>query len=68
MLQTQYVRIQDYISVKDKGAVFLPHTAGRYAKQRFKKASCPIVERLLNAMVSWQLAWNCIVHARRFFL
>ena len=29
---------QDYICVKEKGAVFLPHTAGRYAKRRFRKA------------------------------
>ncbi len=29
---------QDYITVKEKGAVFLPHTAGRYAAKRFRKA------------------------------
>ena len=30
--------VQDYIHVKEKGAVFLPHTSGRYAKKRFRKA------------------------------
>ena len=29
---------QDYIAIKEKHAVFLPHTAGRYAKKRFRKA------------------------------
>ncbi len=32
------IHTQDYICVKEKGAVFLPHTAGRYAKRRFRKA------------------------------
>jgi small subunit ribosomal protein S5e len=37
---------QDYIACKGDHATYLPHTAGRYAKKRFRKASCPIVERL----------------------
>lgn len=32
-------------AVKPKFAVFVPHTAGRYQKKRFRKAQCPIVER-----------------------
>merc|ERR1711966_308024 len=36
----------DYIAVKGDHATYLPHTAGRYQKKRFRKASCPIVERL----------------------
>jgi small subunit ribosomal protein S5e len=31
--------------------VYLPHTAGRYQKKRFRKATCPIVERLVNSMM-----------------
>jgi hypothetical protein len=31
--------------VKPKFAVYVPHTAGRYQKRRFRKALCPIVER-----------------------
>jgi small subunit ribosomal protein S5e len=31
--------------VKAKHAVYVPHTAGRYAQKRFRKAQCPIVER-----------------------
>lgn len=35
--------------------MYVPHTAGRYQKRRFRKAQCPIVERcvaVLDAAVS----------------
>lgn len=32
--------------------MFVPHTAGRYQKKRFRKALCPIVERLVNSMMA----------------
>jgi small subunit ribosomal protein S5e len=32
--------------------VFIPFTAGRYQKRRFKKANCPLVERLTNMMMT----------------
>jgi small subunit ribosomal protein S5e len=41
--------LRDYICVKHK--VFIPHTAGRYASKRFRKALCPIVERLTNSIM-----------------
>ena len=37
--------LEDYIAVKPKFARYVPHTAGRYQKKRFRKAQCPIVER-----------------------
>jgi small subunit ribosomal protein S5e len=40
------VSLQDYIACGTNHAVYYPHTAGRYQKKRFRKASCPIVERL----------------------
>ena len=41
----------DYIAVKStKSQVFIPHTAGRYQAKRFRKALCPIVERLVGSM------------------
>ncbi|KAI6646501.1 Ribosomal protein S5 isoform A [Oopsacas minuta] len=43
--------LQDYIAFKDKRAVYIPHTAGRYAKKRFRKATCPVVERLANSLM-----------------
>ncbi|GAW79355.1 40S ribosomal protein S5 [Plasmodium gonderi] len=41
----------DYIAVSQKACVYTPHTAGRYQKKRFRKALCPIVERLVNSMM-----------------
>lgn len=43
--------LQDYIAVKEKYAKYLPHSGGRYAAKRFRKAQCPIVERLTNSMM-----------------
>ena len=37
--------------VQPKYAKYLPHTAGRYAAKAFRKAQCPIVERLTNALM-----------------
>lgn len=45
------VATQDYLAVKDRSAVYLPHTAGRYAVRRFRKAQCPVVERMINSMM-----------------
>lgn len=43
--------LADYISVKEKNAKYLPHSAGRYAAKRFRKAQCPIIERLTNSLM-----------------
>lgn len=43
--------LQDYIACKGDHAVYLPHTAGRYQQKRFRKASCPIVERLVCCLM-----------------
>lgn len=45
------ISLQDYIAVKEKNARYLPHSAGRYAAKRFRKAQCPIVERLTNSLM-----------------
>ncbi len=37
--------------MKPKYAQFVPHTAGRFQAKRFKKAQCPIVERLTNSIM-----------------
>ena len=34
-----------------KSNVYAPHTSGRYQVKRFRKATCPIVERLVNCMM-----------------
>eukprot|EP00127_Corallochytrium_limacisporum_P005376 Clim_evm52s203 gene=Clim_evmTU52s203 len=49
-IQVSDIALQDYITVKQK-AVYAPHTAGRYAVKRFRKAQCPVVERLTNSLM-----------------
>jgi small subunit ribosomal protein S5e len=60
----------DYIAFQGPAGVFVPHTAGRYQKKRFRKAACPIVERLVNSMMmkgrnngKKQLAVRIVKHA-----
>ncbi|CAK0779287.1 ribosomal protein S5 [Coccomyxa viridis] len=43
--------LEDYIAVKPKFARYVPHTAGRYQKKRFRKAQCPIVERVTDSLM-----------------
>eukprot|EP00543_Licmophora_paradoxa_P005170 CAMPEP_0202450988 /NCGR_PEP_ID=MMETSP1360-20130828/9518_1 /ASSEMBLY_ACC=CAM_ASM_000848 /TAXON_ID=515479 /ORGANISM="Licmophora paradoxa, Strain CCMP2313" /LENGTH=226 /DNA_ID=CAMNT_0049069449 /DNA_START=97 /DNA_END=777 /DNA_ORIENTATION=+ len=45
-IEVHDISLLDYLACKGDHATFLPHTAGRYQKKRFRKASCPIVERL----------------------
>jgi small subunit ribosomal protein S5e len=46
------ISLADYVAVSvDKHATFVPHTAGRYSVKRFRKAQCPIVERLTNSLM-----------------
>ncbi|VDN90853.1 unnamed protein product [Brugia pahangi] len=47
----QISALQDYIAVKGKSAKYLPHSAGRYQVKRFRKATCPLVERLASTMM-----------------
>eukprot|EP00933_Yihiella_yeosuensis_P020535 TRINITY_DN16451_c0_g1_i1.p2 TRINITY_DN16451_c0_g1~~TRINITY_DN16451_c0_g1_i1.p2 ORF type:complete len:204 (+),score=27.06 TRINITY_DN16451_c0_g1_i1:28-612(+) len=49
-VQVTDLALVDYIAVQ-KRPVFVPHTAGRYAKKAFKKATCPVVERLVNSLM-----------------
>ena len=50
-VQVNDISLEDYIAVKSKYAVYVPHSAGRYQSKRFRKAQCPIVERLTNALM-----------------
>lgn len=44
--------MEDYITATAaKHPTFMPHTAGRYQAKRFRKAQCPIVERLTNSLM-----------------
>ncbi|KAK3815856.1 MAG: ribosomal protein S7 domain-containing protein [Linnemannia gamsii] len=48
-VEVKDISLIDYIQVK--APVYLPHTAGRFASKRFRKAQCPIVERLTNSLM-----------------
>src|SRR5204863_5016046 len=39
----------DYIQIRTP--VYISHSAGRYASKRFRKAQCPIIERLTNSLM-----------------
>ena len=54
-IEVKDISLTDYIQTRH--AVYLPHTAGRYAKKQFKKAQMPIVERLVDSCVELH-SWN----------
>src|SRR3989440_3802386 len=39
----------DYIQIRSP--VYISHSGGRYAVKRFRKAQCPIIERLTNSLM-----------------
>lgn len=43
------ISLTDYIQVRQPQ--YLNHTAGRYQVKRFRKAQCPIIERLTNSLM-----------------
>jgi small subunit ribosomal protein S5e len=43
------LRSSDYIQIR--APVYISHSAGRYAQKRFRKAQCPIIERLTNSLM-----------------
>merc|ERR1719238_2653900 len=50
-IEIRDISLEDYIACKGDHSVYLPHTAGRYQQKRFRKASCPIVERLVCCLM-----------------
>jgi hypothetical protein len=46
---TQLRFYSDYIQIRSP--VYISHSAGRYAVKRFRKAQCPIIERLTNSLM-----------------
>lgn len=64
------ISLEDFIAAKSNAATFLPHTQKRYQMVRFRKAQCPIVERLVNSMMfhgrnagKKMMAVNIVKHA-----
>ncbi|XVE92560.1 hypothetical protein REPUB_Repub01dG0108300 [Reevesia pubescens] len=51
-VQVGDISLSDYIGVQaSKHATYVPRTAGRCSIKRFRKAQCPIVERLTNSLM-----------------
>lgn len=50
-VQVNDISVDDFIASKSKDQVYVPHTAGRYQLKRFRKATCPIVERLCQSLM-----------------
>ncbi|GFP89858.1 40S ribosomal protein s5-1 [Phtheirospermum japonicum] len=47
--------VEDYITATaSKHPIYMPHTAGRYQAKRFRKAQCPIVEKIKAHMMHGQ--------------
>jgi len=55
-VEVKDISLTDYIQVRH--AVYVPHTAGRYAKKQFKKAQMPIVERLVDRCINYHVIIN----------
>ncbi|KAI8917780.1 ribosomal protein S7 domain-containing protein [Powellomyces hirtus] len=49
-VEVRDISLVDYLMVTQH-PVYNPHTAGRYQQKRFRKAQCPIVERLSNSLM-----------------
>merc|ERR1711937_121196 len=43
--------LKNYINFSGASAKYLPHSSQRYNKIRFRKAQCPIIERLINSLM-----------------
>ncbi|EYU20673.1 hypothetical protein ABFS82_11G001400 [Erythranthe guttata] len=51
-VQISDISVEDYITATAaKHPQYMPHTAGRYQAKRFRKAQCPIIERLTNSLM-----------------
>ncbi|KTW32823.1 40S ribosomal protein S5 [Pneumocystis jirovecii RU7] len=48
-VEVKDISLTDYIQIRQP--TYLNHTAGRYQVKRFRKAQCPIIERLTNSLM-----------------
>ncbi|KAJ6160402.1 hypothetical protein N7470_003798 [Penicillium chermesinum] len=48
-VEVRDISLTDYVQIRSP--VYISHTAGRYAAKRFRKAQCPIIERLTNSLM-----------------
>ena len=45
------VTLFPHMAVKEKFSVYVPHTAGKYTTKKFKKSNCPLIERVVCALM-----------------
>jgi len=51
-VEVEDLSVTDLIAINTpKSNIYVPHTAGRYQQKRFRKTTCPIVERITNALM-----------------
>jgi small subunit ribosomal protein S5e len=50
-VEVRDMALADFLAIKGKHATYVPHTAGRYQRKAFRKAQCPIVERLVCTLM-----------------
>jgi len=48
-VEVRDISLTDYISLRNPA--YVTHSAGKYAAKRFRKANCPIIERLINSLM-----------------
>lgn len=52
-IECEDMSLESYVSIKHvRAKVYLPHTAGKYQAKAFDKVRCPLVERLVNSLMS----------------
>jgi small subunit ribosomal protein S5e len=51
-VEVKDISLTELIAINNsRSNVFVPHTAGRYQVKRFRKTTCPIIERLTNSLM-----------------
>jgi small subunit ribosomal protein S5e len=51
-VEVEDLSVTDLIAINTpKSNIYVPHTAGRYQQKRFRKTTCPIIERVTNALM-----------------
>lgn len=48
-VEVKDISLIDYIQIRQP--VYIPHTAGRWVVKRFRRAQCPVIERLTNSLM-----------------
>ncbi|XMA15789.1 hypothetical protein WAI453_008580 [Rhynchosporium graminicola] len=48
-IEVRDISLNDYIQIRSP--VYISHSAGKFAAKRFRKAQCPIIERLTNSLM-----------------